>query len=39
MRNFAIKYPVGIFEKLFRFKQEHIVVLLEALQVLFSDCG
>ena len=31
--NFRSKYPVAIFQKLFRFKQEHVVVLLSALEV------
>ena len=33
MENFKVKYPVGIFRSLFRFDQEHVIVLLEALQV------
>jgi len=31
--NFRSKYPVAIFQKLFRFKQEHVVVLLSALEI------
>eukprot|EP00092_Neocalanus_flemingeri_P073768 GFUD01091112.1.p1 GENE.GFUD01091112.1~~GFUD01091112.1.p1 ORF type:complete len:185 (-),score=27.11 GFUD01091112.1:76-630(-) len=30
--NFESKYPVGIFQRLFRFKQEHVAVLIRALE-------
>eukprot|EP00092_Neocalanus_flemingeri_P082526 GFUD01103359.1.p1 GENE.GFUD01103359.1~~GFUD01103359.1.p1 ORF type:complete len:413 (-),score=56.89 GFUD01103359.1:81-1319(-) len=31
--NFESKYPVGIFQRLFRFKQEHVAVLIRALKI------